>query len=310
MSDPIAPTTTEPAAPAAPAEEEWKARPEWEEALAVVPDGLRGNLYKQIRTSEAEAQKAVEAARQGSVEPQWREFTDLAKGAGVDPATLIESYNIRQAMLQDPQKFYNDLKREIDAAVATGALTPAEGAAATAQAQQQASDATDLKTPEQERMDALEARLGQMTEAQQAQYQAQVEAQQNQAATAYYDEFTRTVEKTFTDAGYGAASPETKIAVMRMADSALNGDITDTLTLQQAVGGAFNALLKFRDTQAGAPAAAAAAQAGQVPPPVGGGRGVAAPAPQKFTDNLDGKKARIEAMLEEGRRQTAAGITE
>lgn len=310
MSDQIAPTTTEPAADggAAPAEEAWTARPEWEAALAVVPDSLRSGLYKQIRTSEAEAQKAVETARQSSVEPAWRDFTQQAKDAGLDPQVLIESYNLRQDMLNDPQSFMGRLKTEIDSAIASGAITKAEGAQALAQGQQVADAGDALKTPEQEAIEAMQAQLSQMTATQQQQYQAQVEVQQNQAAQTYYDEFTNVVGQTFEQAGYGAASPETKVAVMRMADSALNGDISDTLTLTQAVQGAFNAMLAFRNTQGGT--APAAQQQSQLAPPIGGGRGVAVADAQKFDGSLAGRKARIAAMLEEGQRQNAAGITE
>ena len=305
MSDQI--TDNGQTAPETTAEETWTARPEWEAALSVVPDGLRGNLYKQIRTSEAEAQKAVEAARQSSVEPAWRDFAAQAKEAGVDPTTLIESYNIRQQLLQDPQSFYTQLKTEIDAAVAAGQITRAEGAAATAQAQAQAADVGDqLRTPEQEELDQLKQQFNEMSALQKQQYQAAVEQQQEAQAKVYYDDFTNLTFNTFDQAGYGNANIETKIAVMRMADSALNGDTTGTLTEQQAISGAFQALLAFRDAQPGQ-VAAQAQQPGAMP--VGGGRGMAAPEAQHFGTDLVGRKARIAAMIEEGQRQAAAGIT-
>lgn len=297
-NDQSTPTVTEPAV------EETPMHPAWEKALAVVPDSLRGGIYEQIRTTERESQAAIERARTQSVPKEWQDFATGAQSNGIDPQQLIDSYNVAQAMQNDPVAFYEQLGREVDAAVASGQLTRAEGAVAKNAAAAQIEQLDGLKTPEQERIDALQAQLDGVTQNMSAREQQVEQERVNQQAQVYYDEFNDIVQTTFENAGFGNATVETKVAVMRMADSALNGDQTDTLSLQQAVEGAFNSLIAFRNAQPGA-AAAAAPQAGQIlRVPVGGGSSaIAAPEPVHFGNDLAGKKSRHDAMMEEAKRQ-------
>lgn len=308
MSAEIPATVPVDAAPTA-TEEAYTPHPAWEQALATVADPLRAPIYKQIQETEREHQKALEQARTGSVEPAWRDFTALAKEAGVSPQDLIASYNMVEEIRQDPQKFATDLSAEIASAVAAGKLTAREGqqAAAAGQAQLDAAlgGGDDLKTEEQKQLDLLQQQVAGMSAAQQAQFEAQQESQREVLAQQYYTGFNQEIETAFTTAGFPNASGETKAAVMRMADSALSGDPTGTLTVAQAATAAVGALVAFRNMQAGAPApASAAAVLGA--PPVGGGTGIPITVPQKFDNTPEGKKARMAAMLEEGKRQLAA----
>lgn len=296
-TEPVEPDNGIPAEPA-------PIHPAWEQALAVVPESLRGGIYEQIRNTERENQKAIETARQNSIDPQWREFAEAAKQNSINPEQLVEAYNVSQQLAADPIGFQQRLNQEIDAAVASGQLTRAEGQQAKATVQAEVDDSLDgLETPEAAKIRELQAQIegisGQLT----AQQQAEYDYQQQVAADQYMRNFEQTVDDIFVNNGIPNVAVDTKIAIMRMADSALDGDPSGTLTVESAVQGAFNALIAFRNQQVGTPAAP---QQQQQPLPIGGASGTpATPAPQKWDNTPAGKAAREAAMMAEARRVLA-----
>ena len=305
------------------AEEEWAVPPVWEKAMAVVPDSLRGDLIAQIRTSEREAQKAIEDARQGSVEPAWRDFVNSAKQASVNPDSLVESYNLQQQMLADPQAFLRQLSTEVDKMVASGQLTAAQGVEAKKNVAQQVEDEMSLESPEAKQIRELQERIDQLsngfTAEQQARQDAQVAQQQEQQALAYYNDFTTQTLEGFKARGYDvtpgsptAVSGDTVAAIMRLADSALAGDTSGTLTEVQAITGAFNSMDKFMQQQGGRglnPVGTPRAQQ----PPVGNGRGAAPPTAAEKAgppNSTAAERQRYAAMLAAGQNMVAQGISD
>lgn len=309
MSDlSFTPDTSAPATNVDPDEvpEGYKARDEWEQALGVVPDSLRKGIYKQIRRSERESQAEIEKSRGQSVAGPWKDFADQAQAAGItDPAVLVEAYNIQQQIAADPQKFLVDLRDELQQAVNEGRITASDAAKALYAGQQKVDEAPvdSLETPEMVQIRELRAQMEGMSNAQQQQYlqnqQAQQDAFENQQAQQHYEDFGNSVKTQMRDRGYAGASGETAAMVMRIADSALTGDSSGTLTIDAAVKAAIDALDRARSV---VPSQQAPQQQAF---PVGGGGGQPAMEAQHFANTRDGSKARIAAMIEAGKAQFA-----
>lgn len=218
MTDPQIPAApvVEPAAPAEPAAPEapvdYTAHPVWGKAVEAVPDVLRGPLYEAIKTSEREAQKAIESARGTDIPQDWRELAAEAQQAGLSVDDLAAAYRgqaaLAELMRTDPDAFVSELSGQIDQLVASGQLTRREGAQAKQQAQQ-AADAAGAGGGEQLYQSDVERELAELKqwreqqqaaeqqrqlEAQQAQQAEQIRQQEEAESNAYFDAFDREME--------------------------------------------------------------------------------------------------------------------
>lgn len=213
MTDPQIPAApvVEPAAPEptpdAPAD--YTAHPVWGKAVEAVPDVLRGPLYEAIKTSEREAQRAIESARGTDIPQDWRELAAEAQQQGLSVEDLAAAYRgqaaLAQLMQSDPDAFVAELSGQIDQLVASGQLTRRQGAAAKAEAQQVADQAggEQLYTSDTERQLAElkawkeqqeQAEQQRQLEAQQAQQAEQIRLQEEAESNAYFDAFDREME--------------------------------------------------------------------------------------------------------------------
>lgn len=322
------PTTPAPAAapdagagagtPPAPAPNEPPAvHPAWDKALEGIPDLWQKPVREQIRTTEAEYQRALEAARQGGVPDDWRGLYQQAQEAGLSPEDLVNGYisqqNLLQAMVEDPDQFVADISAQIDAAVAAGQLTRREGAALKRDAAGAAADAgaDDLLTPEQKELQELRQRIDQR---EQAEYQAQQQWQTQQAqqemeqiAEGEAQDFIGAVHDAFdSDPQLAGASAATRQIAARVADGLLNSDTTGTLTNEAAVAQSI-ALLREQLGWSGAPAPAGGAQP-NIAAAIGGGSGAPlGQQPPKFnTATPEGREERDAALVEFLKAQNAA----
>lgn len=323
MSMPITPATPDPQAPAAvpeggaapasqpaapPAQEPTTVHPAWDKALENIPELWQKGIREQITATEAEHQKAIEQARQGSVPESWRDLYTQAQQAGLSPDDFVNSYNgqqqLYQALQEDPDQFLADIQGEIDRQVAAGQLSRKAGERAKAQAE---SDVEELLTPEQQELQELRSRLDQRDQREQ---QQQLTAQQQQIqdqANDYAEQFVDTVMNYFdADPNLAGAGAQTRNTVAVIASSLIDADTTGTLTFEQATHAAMNQLresvglqqLTFAQAQqqaAGAPNPAAA---------IGGGT-ANFPAQQPKTFDLttpEGRDQRDEWLVGEAKR--------
>jgi hypothetical protein len=206
---PAAPPPAPPAGPAAdapapaagaPAPTDYTTHPVWKDALAPIPEMLQGPIVETIRRSEAEAQKAIEAARNQAMPQDWAGIVEEARQAGVTPEDLVAAYQGQNAMAQllrtDPDKFISDLQAQVDQMVAAGQITRKQGQQAVADAQQ-AADQQALLTPEQQKIAELEAwkqqeeqrRKDEQTRQQEEEQRRQHEAQLEADAERFFDSF-------------------------------------------------------------------------------------------------------------------------
>lgn len=321
MSDlnPAADTGDTTSTDAAATEEPYTLHPAWESAMEVVPDLVRGPLIEQIRKSERESQKAIETARGGGVAPEWQAFMGEAQAGGINPTDLVDAWNAAAAIREDPMSFARDLNARITELQKSGQITSAQAQQARAEGAAAIEDAIDpnstpLETAEAKQIRDLQARLDDRdqreTQQQQEQRQANEDYQIQQEADAYAVNFRNELYAQLEGAGYtqaaGTLNEQIVTAVGRIAASALEGDPTGTLSAQAAVGSALQTLISI----SGGPQAVAPAPGIAPRPqyPVGGGRpGVAAAAPQSFTNDLAGKKAREAAMMAEAAKIFANG---
>lgn len=185
--------------------------PTWAAALETVPEIFRGPLIEQIRTTERESQKAIEAARaevtaaQTAVPEEWRDLISKAQEAQATPDNVVAAWNSSIAIAQDPVAFFEMYRTELVRQVEAGTITLDQAKlAALGLAQQQASgEQFDLRTPEQAQLADMQAKLAAMESAEQQRQQAQVTAQQQQDAEAYVADFVGKLQAAtpgFTDA--------------------------------------------------------------------------------------------------------------
>lgn len=224
MTDPQIPYTppAEPAAPAAaepPAEPtDYSTHPVWGKAIEAIPTVLREPLYETIRTSEREAQKAIEAARNAGVPEEWQGLYKEAEELGVGVEDLARAYRgqsaLSELMQSDPDAFVAELTSQVQGLVATGQLTRAQGAQVIAEGQAAAGEQTDdLLTEEQKTLRELQAwkadqeRQAQerQREEQQRQQAEQIQREEEAASNAYFDAFDREMET----AGFLARNAQT-----------------------------------------------------------------------------------------------------
>jgi hypothetical protein len=295
--------------------------PEWEKAFDDngIPDLLRPGLRDVARKQNAAAQSAIEKARGGGVAPEWQALVGDATAGGVNPQDLYDAWNAAQAIRADPAGFARDLNARITELESSGQITAAQATAARAEGSAaivdaQAGGGVDLKTPELQRIEALEQRLENQLTQQQQQQQAFEEQQIQQEALSYAETFRTELYGQLETAGYtveaGTLNNQVIDVVGRVAASALEGDQTGTLTPQQAVTTAMQALISISGGPK--PIAQVPAQQQQQQFPIGGGRGgVAAEQKPVFGQDRAGRQAenkwRSEAMLAEAQRLMSAG---
>lgn len=299
-------------APSAPAEQQQAAavHPAWDQALGNIPEGWQGPIREQIRVQEAEFQKELEKARSGGVPEDWRGLYDQAHQLGLSPQELVEAYNgqqqLYQQMVADPDGFLDSLRSEIDQAVQQGLITRKQAAQIDAQAQAQvdAAAGADLLTPEQQQIQALQARLDQrdqqeLTERQQYAQQQQFE-QMQQAAADEAQNFVAAVHDAFdTDPQLAGAKPEVRQIAAQVASGYLDADTTGQLTYATAIQQAL-AQLRQQLGWGGAPAPLQGQQQAASPAAaIGGGvNGAPAAAPQQWDlKTREGKDARDAALV-------------
>jgi hypothetical protein len=278
--------------------DDFKVHPAWDKALEAVPDVIRKPIIEQIRTSEREHQAAIEAARTGSVEPEWRDFTAAAKGMGLTTAQLADAYNsqtaLQQAIVDDPDAFEAQLHDQIEEMVSSGQLTRKQGQQAHAQA---AGVDGELLTPEQQEIAELR-QLIQQNEARWDGVDAALDSQAEQeAADEYGQQFLSDLNHDMGAAfgvdvnGRATASQESMLAVARIAASILDSDATEQITNQQAIAEGVRQLT-MAAVQFGAPAPAG--QPVRATFPVGGGtNGTVQQPPAGFKDDNERKAAML-----------------
>jgi len=292
-AEPVAPVAPEVVEPA-------PLHPAWEKALEPIPDMLRTGIVDQIRTSDREAQKAIEAAR-GTIDPEWQKFLTSAQAAGATPSDLVAGWNTAQAIKTDPIGFSTDLNDNIDKLVKAGVLTRPEGAAAKVEAANAAAaqDSADdsLLTPEGKKLIEMQQRIEELSGTVQQDLSAREQAQQNQQAQAYGDAFFAEIDNQFNNGGLGGASNSTKVAVARYADSLLDADPTGTLTEAKAIEAAIVKMREAAGELTPKPAAPAA-----LPLPVGGG---SSSMPSTMPTKFETEAARSAAMIAEAQRVLA-----
>jgi polyhydroxyalkanoate synthesis regulator phasin len=289
MSD-VNPITPEPVVEPA-AVEPAPLHPAWEQALEAIPDMLRPAIVDQIRKSDFEANKAIEAAR-GTIDPAWQSFLADAQGAGATPGDLINSWNAAQELVRDPLTFQKNLNTRIDQLVAMGQLTRAEGQQAKQEVAGEVSqELGNLDTPEAKRIADLEKQIADLSGTVQQDLSAREQQQIDQQAQAYGDRFFAEVASQFAaDPALANAAQQTQVVVAQLADKKIELDPTGTLTEAQAIAASIRELKAWGNQQQ--PAAQQQAM------PVGTGSGLPAPAAQKFVTEND----RNAAMLAEAAR--------
>jgi hypothetical protein len=291
--------------------------PVWEKAFddAGIPDMLRPKLRETAKATTANAQKAIELARGGGVPPEWAAFIGGATESGVTPNALVDAWNAAQAIREDPLGFARDLNARINELTASGDITPAQAAAAREQGAQAIADAADpnaalnMKTPEQEALEAQQARLDAMEQQMTARQQADEDAQIQYEAQQNAENFGRELLTQLTAGGYtqeaGTLNDDIIGSVGRIAAAALETDQTGTLTAQAAISTALATLNRISGGPKAVEQPAVAGAPQQMP--VGGGRGApGAEAKPTFGKDANGQRAerqwREQIMLEEGRR--------
>lgn len=218
MTDPQIPYTppAEPAAPAAeapPAAEpvDYSVHPVWGKAIETIPEILRAPgtpLYETIKTSEYQSQKAIEEARNSGLPEEWRTLYQEAQEQGVGVTDLAQAYvgqtALAELMNNDPDAFVAELSGQIEALVASGQLTRAQGKAAAATVVSAASGeiTDDLLTDEQREIAELKAWKAQQEQAQQSEAQrrqqeaeqARIAQEEEATSNAYFDAFDQAME--------------------------------------------------------------------------------------------------------------------
>lgn len=306
------------AADLAAANESEQTDPVWEAAFEKngIPEMLRPGLRETARQSAAAAQKAIEQARGGGVPAEWQAFIGGATQSGVTPNALVDAWNAAQAIREDPIAFARDLNEAINQRVASGEITQQQAQQARVEGAQAIADAADpnaplnMKTPEQEQLEALQARLDAQEQRQTAQQVADENAQIQYEAQQTAENFGRELLGQLTAGGYtqeaGTLNDDIIGSVGRIAAAALETDQTGTLTAQSAISTALATLNRI----SGGPRAVAAPVVAGVPQqmPVGGGRGAPAAGVEKPVFGKDANGQRVERqwrekiMLEEGLR--------
>ena len=317
MSDLSTAPADQAAADLAAAEQQEQSDPVWEKAFddAGIPDMLRPKLRETAKATAAQTQKAIETARGGGVSPEWQAFIGGATQAGINPNALVDAWNAAQAIREDPVAFARDLNAEIEKRVGSGELTQAQAQQARAEGAQAIADASDpnaplnMKTPEQEAIEAQQARLDQMEQQFTARQQAEEDAQIQYEAQQTAETFGRELLAQLTAGGYtqeaGTLNDDVIGSVGRIAAAALETDSTGTLTPQSAIATALATLNRISGGPRPVEQPAAQQQAQQMP--VGGGRGAPAPeAKPTFGKDANGQRAekqwREKVMVEEGLR--------
>lgn len=268
--------------------------PAWEQALEAIPDMLRPAIVDQIRKSDFEANKAIEAAR-GTIDPQWQSFLADAQGAGATPADLVNSWNAAQELRRDPLTFQKNLNTRIDELVALGQLTRAEGV----QAKQDVAgelnqELAGLESPEAKRIAELEQRIVEREQRDAQREEQQTQQEVDRQAQEYGDRFFAEVASQFAaDPALANAAQQTQVVVAQLADKKMELDPTGTLTEAQAIAASIREL-KAWGSQQQQPAA-------QPNMPVSTGSSLPAPVAQKFATEND----RNAAMLAEAARVLA-----
>lgn len=328
MTDPIpqsapAPAAPPPSAEAAPAPQAAPApaattpeggggaqavHPSWDRALQGIPDAWQAPIRAEIANMEREHQKALEQARQGSVDPQWRALIEEAQQYNLGPDQFAEAYNgqedMRARLLEDPDGFVSDITAFIDQQVAAGALTRKQGQEAKAQAQAAGAAAgadTDLfETPEAKQISELQQRL----DAQDAARRAEEEQRQQQAAAQeaeqYANQFMTDLDAAYKAAGFrdpqtGAdlLPPALQQQVAYVADAIL--DQNPQLTQRQAIDQAVASFQQATQQWQGGSQQPATQRA--MPPVIGGGTmQPAAPNAQPPATPSDRNAAAVAAM--------------
>lgn len=288
---PAATPSAEPAAPGVapeaatpPAAEPPAVHPAWERTFeeAGIPDMLRPKLIEQVRRSETEAQRAIEAARAEAVPAEWKAFIEQSAGANASPTELIQAWNATQQMINDPFTFLDNFQKGIDEAVAAGQITAPEGRTLKAQAADALGDPAALETDEQKQ-------IRELTEWRTQQEAATAQAQLDQQATQYANDFWNALDSTLATAKYTNLTDEQKQSVADWADTALFNDPTQTLTIQKAMDAAVARLATF-----GIQPVPDAAPAPNQLPVQGGGNALPGVPPQKFTTEAERKKAMLD----------------
>lgn len=262
-----------------PADTDYSAHPVWGKALESIPEMLRPPIYESIRTSEREAQAAIEKARGTDIPQDWRELAAEAAEAGVTVDQLAEAYRgqalLAEQLNADPDAFLAEMQQQVNAMIASGQITRKQGAAAMQQATAAVEETDDLLTPEQRELKEIREWKQQQQAAQreaaqaeqQRQAQAAAEAQQEQLAEQYFEEFDRQMETlgfAQRDAA-GALKATIPIEVFQQI-ARLGGDLIDAnprMTPAQAIPAAITQMRRIVEA-AGGKLAPAAAQA-QVP---------------------------------------------
>lgn len=300
----VPPENTDGTGPAADQQQEQKVHPAWDQALAAIPEELRGPIYEQIRSTETESQKAIEKAREESTPEEWRALVNQASEAGIEVDELIDSYNAQSAMRdliqEDPDGFLEQIGAQIDEQVKAGALTRKQGQQARAEAVQAVADtdAADLDSPLKAELDDLKAwRDRQEQAAIEAQEQAEAEAFQQEVEDHGQELVDQVNSQMDATAALHDATAETRLIVATFADSILNRSGNENMPVKDAVAESLRTMAAqfnldiSRQYQAQAPGQQRQA------PAVGGGNGQAVPSTSFKTE--DDREA---AMLEAGRR--------
>lgn len=313
------PVETAPAAPEAPAD--YSAHPVWGKAVEQVPEMLRGPIYEAIKTSEREAQSAIEKARGTDIPQDWRDLVAEAAELGVTVDQLSEAYRgqalLAEQLQNDPDAFLAEMQQQVDHLISTGQITRRQGAQAMQQANAAAAEQTDdLLTPEQRELKEIKAWKEQQEAAQRAdaerrrQEDAQraADAQQEQLAEQYFDEFDRQMEAAgfATRDAAGKLTAAIPIAVFQQIGR-VGGELIDAnprMTPQQAITTAINQVRQLVEATGGKLAPTGQQQAPQVPVIAGSSAIPGQAAPAAGSRSMED---RANAALQEALRLAGAG---
>lgn len=294
--EPTAPVEpTAPAAPVEPAAEELPPLPpHLEEAMRAtgIPDMLTVQLREEIRKSEREHQKALEAARQNAAPPEWAELVRQAQAQQLTPDVMLNAYNASVQIMQDPVGFSIRLNEQIDQLIESGQLTAREGYRMKKEAADAVADMQNdpLETPEQRELRELRESQRTLEERLEAEARARAEQEAEEDAKRYADHFMSVLDQ----ATAGADERVTGI-IANAAAGILSSDQTGKITPEAAVETAV-AQARAAGITWGAPQAPQQNGA----PPVGGTGGVPGPAAEKLppANTPEGRNAREKRMLE------------
>lgn len=279
--------------------------PMWDPFLEQLPEAWREQGKELIGKTEAQLNKELEKRAARSVDPDFLELYTEAKEGGISVDELRDTYNrqldMQEAIQTDPAGFLNALQKELQQQVDAGALTLREGTkilagAEAAVQQQQHDDQADLeKSPEQKRIDELEAKMTERDRREQEAQQEQDRRANQERHDAFRKEaenFTMQIEDVFKanlgdGSGGHATSPQVRRAFATLAaqysDDAMRAGqpITTEVAIQKALAdyGSWDVL-----RPKGAPGI-----------PVGGGHSMPAPADLRDAPIEERMKAAVEA---------------